>query len=223
LRTSIAKADGTITERYEYDAYGKPYILDADYTVDGSSDIANPYLFTGRQLDTLDSGGFLIQYSRARYYDYETGRWYQRDPLGYVDGMGLYEYVRSMSHMAVDPFGLESEPTVWRQQEYQVLVDEYVAFWLEWLGAMQYDPDTGRCPLQDGCEDRIKCVVRAISWVESFHGTGEGQFPERDPMQAGNPDDDAHLSIMGIQFENGPKREGDRPGVMACPGKLDPV
>jgi RHS repeat-associated protein len=99
---AIAKADGTITERYEYDAYGKPYILDADYTVDGSSDIANPYLFTGRQLDTLDSGAFLIQYSRARYYDYETGRWYQRDPLnqdipggGYHDGMGLYEYVGS--------------------------------------------------------------------------------------------------------------------------------
>jgi RHS repeat-associated protein len=95
LIAGIASADGTITERYEYDAYGKPYILDADYTVDGTSDIANPYLFTGRQLDTLDSGGLLIQYSRARYYDYETGRWYQREPLGYVDGMGLYEYVKN--------------------------------------------------------------------------------------------------------------------------------
>jgi RHS repeat-associated protein len=107
---AIAKADGTITERYEYDAYGKPYILDADYTVDGSSDIANPYLFTGRQLDTLDSGGFLIQYSRARYYDYETGRWYQRDPLGYVDGMGLYEYVGSAPLDWLDTTGLGRAP-----------------------------------------------------------------------------------------------------------------
>jgi RHS repeat-associated protein len=103
---AIATADGSVTERYEYDAYGKPYILDADYTVDGSSDIANPYLFTGRQLDTLDSGGFLIQYSRARYYDYDTGRWYHRDPLGYVDGMGLYEYVGGRPMQMLDPLGL---------------------------------------------------------------------------------------------------------------------
>jgi RHS repeat-associated protein len=114
---AIAKADGTITERYEYDAYGKPYILDADYTVDGSSDIANPYLVTGRQLDTLDSGAFLIQYSRARYYDYETGRWYQRDPLnqdkpggGYHDGMGLYEYVKNNPIITGDPLGLFMPP-----------------------------------------------------------------------------------------------------------------
>jgi RHS repeat-associated protein len=99
---AIATADGTITERYEYDVYGKPYILDADYTVDGSSDIGNPYLFTGRRLDTLDSGGFLIQYSRARYCDYETGRWYQREPLRYVDGMSLYQYVRSGPCLYVD-------------------------------------------------------------------------------------------------------------------------
>jgi hypothetical protein len=30
----------------------------------------------------------------------------QRDPLGYVDGMGLYEYVRSQSTTYLDPFGL---------------------------------------------------------------------------------------------------------------------
>jgi RHS repeat-associated protein len=105
---AIATADGTITERYEYDAYGKPYILDADYSsdADGLSDIGNPCLFTGRRVDTLDSGAFLIQYSRARYYDYDTGRWYQRDPLGYVDGMGLYQYVGGRPLMVPDPFGL---------------------------------------------------------------------------------------------------------------------
>jgi RHS repeat-associated protein len=110
---AIATADGTITERYEYDAYGKPYIVDADYTGDGSSDIGNPYLFTGRRLDTLDSGAFLIQYSRARYYDYDTGRWYQRDPLnqdkpggGYQNGMGLYEYVKGSPANYSDSLGL---------------------------------------------------------------------------------------------------------------------
>jgi hypothetical protein len=32
-------------------------------------------------------------------------------------------------------------------------------------------------------------IVRAISWVESRHGTGTGLPPARDPMQCGNPND----------------------------------
>ena len=31
---------------------------------------------------------------RHRHYEPGLGRWRERDPLGYVDGMGLYEYVR---------------------------------------------------------------------------------------------------------------------------------
>jgi hypothetical protein len=34
------------------------------------------------------------------------GRWLQRDPLGYVDGVNLYEHARSMLTFFVDPFGL---------------------------------------------------------------------------------------------------------------------
>jgi RHS repeat-associated protein len=43
---------------------------------------------------------------RHRTYDVDLSRWMQRDPLGYVDGMGLYEYVRSQSTTYLDPFGL---------------------------------------------------------------------------------------------------------------------
>jgi len=56
-------------------------------------DPENPYLFTGRWVDILDSGSLTIQYNRNRYYSYSLGRWYTHDPLGYVDGMNLYEYV----------------------------------------------------------------------------------------------------------------------------------
>ncbi len=41
---------------------------------------------------------------RHRHYEPGLGRWLERDPLGYVDGMGLYEYVRSRP-MLVDPRG----------------------------------------------------------------------------------------------------------------------
>jgi len=43
---------------------------------------------------------------RNRVYDAENGRWTRRDPLGYVDGMGLYEYCRSGPKERLDAMGL---------------------------------------------------------------------------------------------------------------------
>ncbi len=45
---------------------------------------------------------------RNRNYHPDLGRWLQRDPLGYVDGMSLYEYVRGNPLKFLDPFGLLS-------------------------------------------------------------------------------------------------------------------
>ena len=42
---------------------------------------------------------------RHRVYRADLGRWMTRDPLGYVDGMGLYEYVAGMAVAEVDPSG----------------------------------------------------------------------------------------------------------------------
>ena len=43
---------------------------------------------------------------RYRVYLPDIGRWTRRDPLGYVDGMALYESVRSCVLRYVDPMGL---------------------------------------------------------------------------------------------------------------------
>ena len=43
-------------------------------------------------------------------YDYSTGRWLQRDPIGYADGMNLYEYVKSNPCIGLDPRGNIYEP-----------------------------------------------------------------------------------------------------------------
>jgi RHS repeat-associated protein len=51
-----------------------------------------------------DTGLYTV---RFRTYSPTLGRWLTRDPLGYVDGMGLYEYAASRSVSFTDPLGLE--------------------------------------------------------------------------------------------------------------------
>jgi RHS repeat-associated protein len=47
---------------------------------------------------------------RFRTYSPELGRWLQRDPLGPVDGVNVYQYVRSSPVLLTDPLGLLSPP-----------------------------------------------------------------------------------------------------------------
>lgn len=42
--------------------------------------------------------------------DTATGRWLTRDPIGYADGMNLYEYLRSSTISLVDPIGFSGVP-----------------------------------------------------------------------------------------------------------------
>jgi len=77
----------------------------------------NQYYFTGRRLDVdlRDTDGsvtgtpgtplLVLAHNRARAYNLLHGRWMQRDPAEYVDGMNLYEYVRSGPERYVDPYG----------------------------------------------------------------------------------------------------------------------
>jgi len=104
---------GNVVERYEYDAYGTATVFtdmtdwqDESPTTASKSAFGNPYMFTGRRLDMLDNGNLLSQYSRHRTYDTYTGRFYQHDPKGYVDGMNMYEYVKSNPSVYFDPLGL---------------------------------------------------------------------------------------------------------------------
>jgi len=69
---AITDSNGNLSERYGYNAYGKPVIITDSILVD------NPYFFTGRQLDS-ETGLF---YFRARYYDASLGQFISRDPIG---------------------------------------------------------------------------------------------------------------------------------------------
>ena len=98
-----APVTGEAIERYAYHPYGRVMILDgAGITERTASLFDNPYTFTGRRLDP-ETG---LYYYRARYYHPTLGRFLTRDPLGYVDGAGLYEYVNAGPLERVDPLGL---------------------------------------------------------------------------------------------------------------------
>ncbi len=221
----LSKADGAIVERYDYDAYGQPVI----YTEDGNDDTwftsddttasvsakGLPYLFTGREfgpLDGADSNYLKLQYSRARYYNYDLRRWMQREPLGYVDGMSLYEYVGSDPIGYVDFSGAErrrvsSKPTskpktpreierdLWEKQRKHA--ESAFKFWAKFLDLRMGPKNRDR--LSAKCKKRLMCIIRAVSYVESVHGSGSGseRFPKRDPMQTGNPKDKWWRELTG--------------------------
>ncbi len=97
--TDLTDSAGATAKSYSYDAYGN--ILESPGTVD------QPYTYTGREFDS-ESG---LSYYRARYYDPSTGRFLQKDPIGFNGGdFTLYAYARGNATNRSDPFGLAPPP-----------------------------------------------------------------------------------------------------------------
>ena len=70
LYSSVALINdsGNVVERYEYDVYGKRYVMDASYNSRSSSNYNNVIAFTGQRLDELDSNNLAVMYYKNRYY-----------------------------------------------------------------------------------------------------------------------------------------------------------
>jgi RHS repeat-associated protein len=75
-----------------------------------SEGVQNRFGYAGYRYDHHLSGGAgagrHLYHVRHRVYQAHIGRWATRDPLGYVDGMGLYEYVQSRPLVMRDTYGL---------------------------------------------------------------------------------------------------------------------
>lgn len=70
--------------------------------VDAESPVKNNLRFPGQYFDAETGGHWNFQ----RYYDAETGRYTQVDPIGFAGGVNLYVYVQNNSTNSTDPFGL---------------------------------------------------------------------------------------------------------------------
>ena len=81
--------------------------------------------------------------------------------------------------------GKADEAKLW--EAHKATAEKAFAFWEKFL-VLRRGPKDDQ-PLDDTCRSRFLCIIRAVSWVESQHGTAGASQPARDPMQCGNPGD----------------------------------
>jgi RHS repeat-associated protein len=92
--THLTDSSGTIANSYVYDSYGR--------RLNVAESVLQPYSYTGREYD-VESG---LYFSRARYFDANTGRFLTKDPLRLRAGdQNFYRYVRNNPLNLNDPFG----------------------------------------------------------------------------------------------------------------------
>ncbi|MFA5186503.1 MAG: RHS repeat-associated core domain-containing protein [Patescibacteria group bacterium] len=99
----VSDGSGAVVERYTYDPYGKATIKDGAGNPLAASGIDNAYLFSSRRHDEATG----LYYYRNRMYSPALGRFLQRDPIGYQDGMNVYIYAGDNPIIWIDPYGLE--------------------------------------------------------------------------------------------------------------------
>ena len=91
---ALVNSSGTVTKRYEYDAFG------VELNPDENDE--NPYRYCAEYFD-VESGTI---YLRARYYSPNHGRFTQLDPAR--DGLNWYAYCSNNPIMFVDPLGTDA-------------------------------------------------------------------------------------------------------------------
>src|SRR5690606_29495388 len=82
----------------------------ARLTLDGLPAETDPNYFWLGSLTTGMTDGSGLQYRRNRYYDPETGRFTQSDPIGIAGGINLYGFAGGDPVNFADPFGLCATP-----------------------------------------------------------------------------------------------------------------
>ena len=98
---ALAATNGTIQERYAYTAYGTPKYLTPTWGARGSSNYDWEILYAGYRFD----GETEMYQVRNRVLRPGLG-WVQRDPIGILEDMASYRYVRNNPVEFLDPLGL---------------------------------------------------------------------------------------------------------------------
>ena len=102
--TSMLGLNGSVVERYTYEAYGRPSFWSGSWASRPGPAQGNRILFGAAYFQDRNTD---LYFANARYYHSTLGRFISRDPLAdaYQDGPNLYQYVRSMPTRGIDPSG----------------------------------------------------------------------------------------------------------------------
>ena len=180
---------GLMVEQYRYDPYGKALTLDPDGMRRDSSAISNPYLFTGQRLDA-ETG---LYHYKFRQYTPVYGRFLQRDPLGYIDGPSLYEYVMDNPVNNIDPLGLTNDcpnHSTHNDRENQLLHSNYYG---KTYNNIKFDKGIGgeRRPCGEGRQDMF-------DKLDKFDGLNNIVVTSCDRGQKGDSKISQHHPGVGI-------------------------
>jgi RHS repeat-associated protein len=166
--TALADESGAVVERYAYDPYGQVTVLDADWSTDAdnASDVANEVLYAGYRFDP-ETGLFHV---RNRYYSTSLGRFISRDPLGYVDGMSVYEYVGSGPVSYVDSEGTDRYVCGWGHS--YLVVPEWSADCCEIVAWWRYDYQLQVCGAGTVLNGLLAITIGGIGEVKRMKEAG---------------------------------------------------
>ncbi len=92
----LTDSSGNVTDTYLNDAWGN--------AVASTGTTVNPFRWVGKYGYYTDNSTGQV-YVRARMYQPTHGEWTTIDPLGFFDGLNLYEYVFNKPTARVDPSG----------------------------------------------------------------------------------------------------------------------
>jgi RHS repeat-associated protein len=132
---ALTKSDGSVVESYRYDAFGQVTVYDSGGSPVSTTQVQQPYTFTGRALDWEEGSG--LYYYRLRYYDPEAGRFISRDPLGLwgdesQNGNGQ-SYCGNNPVNLVDPLGLGPIEEAWAE----ALIKLWEHYACRWAGSLR--------------------------------------------------------------------------------------
>jgi len=94
--TSLSNTAGALAQTYTFDSFGKQTA--------SSGSLTNPFQYTAREIDS-ETG---LQFSRARYYDSNAGRFISEDPMRFKAGTNSYQYANNSPVLFNDPLGLKA-------------------------------------------------------------------------------------------------------------------
>lgn len=93
---ALTDSSGNIASAYAYTPTGE--------VSNSTGFVINPFTYVGA-FGVMDEGKGLY-FMKARYYEAKTGRFIQKDPIGFAGGINLYAYVGNNPVESVDPSGL---------------------------------------------------------------------------------------------------------------------